>query len=130
MGRPDRSKPPKRRVGYTDEDIKAAMDKVRGINGAKVSRTQAALEHGIPPTTLSDYLRGKSSLGAILGSKTLLPRHLEDQLEQYAMNGMTRPQIMKKAAELAIQHNISVPQSWRTKGRIIIKVFHFQDIVP
>ncbi len=67
MGRKKADDSPKRRAGYTDEDLRAAMnDYHNGVDGVKINQATAAKRHNIPKSTFSDYIKGRSKLGTVI----------------------------------------------------------------
>ena len=65
-----------KRKQWSDEAMLAALEAVK--NGSSIKR--AALEHGVPRTTLSDRHLGKVVHGTRSGPKCYLPRDEETEL--------------------------------------------------
>ncbi len=73
---------------------------------------------------MSDYIRGKSQFGCKLGKETALPKEIETELKNNAVDmsmmgcGMSRPMMMRKALSIAKEKKIWTPASWAKNGMI------------
>ncbi len=100
---------------WSPEDLENALD---GIKSGKLSIRAAAKTYNIPRSTISDYLRGKSTVGCALGRPPALPSKVEDNLVSKAMEaadkglGVSRLQMMTKAG-------MSIGEKPTNKNKII-----------
>ena len=96
---------------YSGKSLAAAMDAVKS---GRMSQRKAAKTHGIPQATLSDHLRGRSTMGVKARWKTVLPKEIEDQLVEEALDaadkafGLSRVQLMMRAGRLAKEANLKI----------------------
>ncbi len=90
---------------------------------SKIS-VSACFTFKVPPSTLSDYIRGKSQFGCKLGKETTIPKEYETELKKNAIDmsmmgsGMSRPQLMRKALSIAKEKHIWTPPSWDKNGML------------
>lgn len=88
---------------YTEETLARAIEEVRAN---KLSLRKAALQYGVPKSTLSMYVAGKLELGAKRGPASILSAEEEQRLVDYAVHmgqigyGCTRDQIFDIVAKI------------------------------
>ncbi len=82
---------------------------IQAVQNGLCSVSQAARDHGIPPTTLKDRISGRIVHGTNPGPVPYLNRQEEDELEQYLFDagkcgyGKTRKQVKAIAEKIAIE---------------------------
>ena len=79
LQRPER----KRRKLWTDEQMTAAM---KSVQEGKFGVNEAALQHGVPPTTLKDRLSGRVQHGTKPGPLPYLNEAEEKELSSFIIN--------------------------------------------
>ena len=62
---------------WSEENMQKAMSAVKQN---RLSVRKAAVQYGIPKSTLSDRITGKITKGAKMGRPAVLPEHAETQL--------------------------------------------------
>ncbi len=83
---------------WSNESMLQAMEAVRT---GKTGVNRAALEHGVPPTTLKDRLSGRVLHGTSIGPKSYLTKDEEQELVTFLINcskmgyGKTRSEVLK-----------------------------------
>ena len=91
---------------WSDEAMRAAMSSVQG---GEMSINRAAIEHGVPKTTLKDRMSGRVLHGSNSGPKPYLSKEEEGELSDYLVNcskmgyGKTRSQVLQIVEEIALK---------------------------
>ena len=85
---------------WSNDSMVQAMDAVKsGLLGVN----RAALEYGVPKTTLKDRIAGRVSHGTNIGSKPYLSKKEEEELVKFLINcskmgyGKTRSEVLKNS---------------------------------
>lgn len=87
---------------YTDDDVQKALEDIK--NGAKIQST--AKKHGIPRSTLSDKVSGKSPRVRKMGPETILSIEEENVLERWVLHlaaagfPVSKDQLLDRVQEL------------------------------
>ena len=107
---PRRPRPSKKRMQWTREQMEAAIREVE--SGRAVSINRAAIDHGVPPTTLKDRLSGRVVDGTKPGRLSYLTDGEEAELESYLVDscrvgyGKTRRQVMSIVEKVATDKGV------------------------
>ena len=103
---------------WSNDSMVQAMDAVKsGLLGVN----RAALEYGVPKTTLKDRIAGRVSHGTNIGSKPYLSKKEEEELVKFLINcskmgyGKTRSEVLK-IVEATLKKkndmNLKLSQGW------------------
>ena len=84
---PDREiKPPNRPAKLCQWSNKSMKEALKAVHDGKMSINRAAVEHGVPPTTLKDRLSGRVKYGTKPGPRPYLSPDEEEELAHFLVN--------------------------------------------
>ena len=107
-------KPPNRPSKFRqwrDVSMKEAM---KAVHDGKMSINRAAVEHGVPPTTLKDRLSGRVKHGTKPGPRPYLSPEEEEEVALFVVNcskmgyGKTQRQVLQMVEEIVLQKGMTV----------------------
>ena len=105
-------KRPSYQASYSTADIEMALE---DVSKKKMSLREVAKKYGVPKSTLSDKLHGKSPVSTKLGRPPIIPEQVEDDMARRVILsaeqgfGLSRSAVRHKVGQLAAKMHLKTP---------------------